>query len=121
MSAPDRRQLVDRRHGSLSIRRQCDLLGIARSGLYRRAPAANDNDLAVMRRLDELCDLGRPLLVGLSRKSSLARLVGGDRVASAAVSVGAAVAAYDRGATILRVHDVRDHVEALAAARAVRE
>ena len=40
--------------------------------------------------------------------------------ATAAVSVGAAVAAYDRGATILRVHDVREHVEALAAAKAVR-
>ena len=34
-------------------------------------------------------------------------------------SVGAAVSAYERGATILRAHDVREHVEALAAARAV--
>jgi dihydropteroate synthase len=34
--------------------------------------------------------------------------------------VGVAVAAYERGATILRVHDVREHVEALTAARAVR-
>jgi dihydropteroate synthase len=34
--------------------------------------------------------------------------------------VGAAVAAFDRGATILRVHDVREHVEALAAAKAVQ-
>ena len=38
---------------------------------------------------------------------------------STAASVGAAVAAYERGATILRVHDVREHVEALTAARAV--
>ena len=38
---------------------------------------------------------------------------------STAASVGAAVSAYERGATILRAHDVRDHVEALAAARAV--
>ena len=38
---------------------------------------------------------------------------------TAAASIGAAVAAYERGATILRVHDVRDHVEALTAARAV--
>jgi dihydropteroate synthase len=37
---------------------------------------------------------------------------------SVAASVGAAVAAYERGATILRAHDVREHVEALAAARA---
>jgi putative transposase len=54
MSAPDRRKLVDCSHGSLSIRRQCALLGIARSGVYRPPPAANDNDLTVMRRIDEL-------------------------------------------------------------------
>ena len=54
MSAPDRRELIDREHGALSIRRQCELLGIARSGVYRLAPAANDNDLALMRRIDEL-------------------------------------------------------------------
>ena len=40
------------------------------------------------------------------------------RVGSAAASVGAAVAAYERGATILRVHDVREHVEALRAVAA---
>jgi putative transposase len=54
MSAPDRRRLVDRDNGMVSIRRQCELLGIARSGLYRRLAAANDNDAALMRRIDEL-------------------------------------------------------------------
>jgi putative transposase len=54
MSTPDRRALVDRQDAGLSIRRQCRLLGVARSGVYRLATAANDNDLAVMRRLDEL-------------------------------------------------------------------
>ncbi len=54
MSAPDRRGLLDRDHGKLSIRRQCALLGVARSGVYRAPRPANDNDLAVMRRLDEL-------------------------------------------------------------------
>jgi putative transposase len=54
MSTPDRRALVDRQDAGLSIRRQCRLLGVARSGVYRLAAAANDNDLAVMRRLDEL-------------------------------------------------------------------
>ena len=54
MSAPDRRALLDQHHRKLSIRRQCALLGLARSGVYRQRPAANDNDLAVMRRLDEL-------------------------------------------------------------------
>src|SRR5204863_858082 len=54
MSAPDRRELLDRDHAALSIRRQCVLLGVARSGVYRRVRPANDNDLALMRRLDEL-------------------------------------------------------------------
>jgi len=54
MSAPDRRELVDRKHGALSIRRQCELLGIARSVVYRPLAAANDNDLTLMRRIDEL-------------------------------------------------------------------
>jgi putative transposase len=54
MSAPDRRRLIERHHGVLSIRRQCGLLGVARSGIYRPAAPANDNDLALMRRIDEL-------------------------------------------------------------------
>jgi putative transposase len=54
MSAPDRRGLLDPDHDKLSIRRQCTLLGVARSSVYRQRPPANDNDLAVMRRLDEL-------------------------------------------------------------------
>jgi putative transposase len=54
MSVPDRRALLDRAHDKLSIRRQCHLLRIARSGVYRPARPANDNDLGLMRRLDEL-------------------------------------------------------------------
>jgi putative transposase len=54
MSVPDRRVLLDRNHPALSIRRQCALLGMARSGVYRPRRPANDNDLAMMRRLDEL-------------------------------------------------------------------
>ncbi len=54
MSAPDRRALVARDHRDPSIRRQCTLLGVARSGVYRKPPLANDNDLAVMRRIDAL-------------------------------------------------------------------
>jgi len=84
---------------------------------FGKTPAHN---FELVRRLDELRALGRPVLIGLSRKSSFAKLVGRDRVGNLAVSVGAAVSAYERGATILRVHDVREHVEALAAAKAVR-
>ena len=54
MSAPDRRALVDRDHCTPSIRRQCALLGVARSGVYRPLRPANDNDFALRRRLDEL-------------------------------------------------------------------
>jgi putative transposase len=53
MSTPDRKALLDRDHGKLSIREQCRLLGIARSGVYRTTPA-NDVDLALMQRIDEL-------------------------------------------------------------------
>jgi len=54
MSAPDRRTLLACGHPTLSIRRQCGLLGLARSGVYRPARIANDDELAIMRRLDEL-------------------------------------------------------------------
>ncbi|HSP71374.1 MAG TPA: dihydropteroate synthase [Gaiellaceae bacterium] len=79
------------------------------------------HNLELLRRLDELAALGRPLLVGLSRKSTLGRLLGDPeaKVGTDAASVGAAVAAFERGASIFRVHDVRAHVEALAVAAAV--
>jgi putative transposase len=54
MSAPDRRAMLDRGHPKLSIRRQCAVLHTARSGVYRPKAPANDNDLALMRRIDEL-------------------------------------------------------------------
>jgi putative transposase len=54
MSAPDRRALIDRDRPEPSIRRQCALLGVARSGVYRGARPANDNDLTLLRQLDEL-------------------------------------------------------------------
>ena len=75
-----------------------------------------EHNLELIRRLDELTALGRPVLVGVSRKSSLRRLIGdGDLLAA---SIAAAVTAYERGATILRVHDVRETVEALSVAEA---
>ncbi len=54
MSTPDRREMLDRGDKTLSIRRQCALIGVSRSGVYRTRRPANDNDLAVMRRIDEL-------------------------------------------------------------------
>ena len=54
MSASDRRGWLDRARPELSIRRQCAMLGLARSGVYRRRRPANDNDLEAMRRIDAL-------------------------------------------------------------------
>ena len=74
-------------------------------------------NMELVRRLDLLLALGRPLLVGFSRKSSLRKLTGSDDLLGA--SVAAAVAAFERGATILRVHDVKPHVDALTVAGAI--
>ncbi len=61
MSIPDRRAKLYRAHGVLSIRRQCRLLGLSRSSVYRTPLPANDDDLALMRRIDELFT-ARPFL-----------------------------------------------------------
>jgi dihydropteroate synthase len=74
-------------------------------------------NLELVRRLDVLLELGRPVVVGFSRKSSLKRLTGSDDLLGA--SVAAAVAAFERGVTILRVHDVKPHVDALTVAGAI--
>src|SRR5437870_8941362 len=74
MSAPDRRALIDREHGELSVRRQCLLAGVTRSGVYRRQRPANDNDLALMRRIDELF-MAWPFL-GSRRMAALLRAEG---------------------------------------------
>jgi putative transposase len=54
MSTPDRRARLDRDHGAVSIRRQCTLLSLARSGVYRMQQPANDEDVALVRAIDEL-------------------------------------------------------------------
>jgi dihydropteroate synthase len=75
----------------------------------------------LLRRLDVITALGRPVLVGFSRKSSLGRILGdpGATTGPLSASLAAAVTAYERGATIIRAHDVREHVEALKVAAAV--
>jgi dihydropteroate synthase len=80
-----------------------------------------EHNFELLRRLDELVAIGRPILVGISRKSSLGKIMGDPdaKTGTTAASLGAAVLAYERGASIFRAHDVREHVEALTAARAV--
>jgi len=80
-----------------------------------------DQNLELLRRLDELSTLGRPVLVGISRKSTLGKILGDPSATTGTVgaSVGAAVVAFERGASMIRAHDVRETVEALQIALAV--
>jgi dihydropteroate synthase len=80
-----------------------------------------EHNFELIRRLDVLAGLGRPILVGFSRKSSLGKVLGDPdaRTGPLSASLAVAVAAYERGASMLRVHDVRETVEALAVAQAV--
>lgn len=79
-----------------------------------------EHNLALLRHLDSLVELGFPVLVGASRKSFLAKLTGveeaRDRITG---TVAANVIAFERGAIFFRVHDVLANREALAVARAV--
>jgi len=78
----------------------------------------SEHNLTLLRNLPALASLGVPLLVGLSRKSTLGRITGQPVEGRAAASVTAAVLAVQRGAAILRVHDVaatRDALRVLAA------
>jgi putative transposase len=75
MSKPDREAMLDRAHPKLSVRRQCALLGLCRSGVYRpKAPANDDADLLLMRRIDELF-LAHPFL-GSRRMAAMLRAAG---------------------------------------------
>ncbi|MBS0443600.1 MAG: dihydropteroate synthase [Proteobacteria bacterium] len=72
-----------------------------------------EHNLALMRRQRELLALGRPLLLGWSRKSTLGALTGRPVAERLAASVAAALAAVQLGARIVRVHDVAATVDAL--------
>ncbi len=80
-----------------------------------------EQNFELLARLGEIVALGRPVLVGLSRKRSLGRILGDPDATTGplSASLAAAVEAYERGAAIFRVHDVREHVEALTVAAAV--
>jgi len=88
MSAPDRGASYDRDHEALSIRRQCGLLGVARSAAYRPPALPSEEDFALMRRLDELY-MAWPF-VGLRRTTALLRGAGHviNRQAGAAADAG---------------------------------
>jgi dihydropteroate synthase len=85
-------------------------LGFAKTGPH---------NLALLRRQRELLQLGRPLLIGASRKSFIGRATGREPQDRLAGSIAAAAIAASNGAAIVRVHDVAQTREALAVADAV--
>jgi dihydropteroate synthase len=78
-----------------------------------------EHNLELLRRLDEIVAIGRPVVVGTSRKSFLGKLVGGraegERLPG---TIATNVLALERGARVFRVHDVAQNADALAVAAA---
>lgn len=78
------------------------------------------HNLDLLRELQTFCAAGVPVLAGLSRKSMLGAITGRDVDERLAASVAAALLAVQRGAAIVRVHDVRETVDVLKIWSAVR-
>jgi dihydropteroate synthase len=79
------------------------------------------HNLALLNGLGEIKSLGLPLLIGLSRKSVLGQVVGSDVDERVHASIAASVVAVMKGASIVRVHDVKATVDALKIVTAVME
>jgi dihydropteroate synthase len=77
------------------------------------------HNLELLRSLGEFKASGYPVMVGISRKSTLGRIADRDVNELVAASVAAALAAVARGASIVRVHDVRETVDALKVWQAI--
>lgn len=80
----------------------------------------HEDNLRILAAIPQLCALGFPLLIGLSRKSFLGKITGRDVGERLAASLGANVWAAIFGADILRVHDVAETVDALRVLKAIR-
>ena len=77
-----------------------------------------EHNLELLARLDELTDLGRPLVIGTSRKSFIGRITGRDVAGRVHGTVATCVIALERGAQVFRVHDVAAVSDALKVAAA---
>jgi dihydropteroate synthase len=77
-----------------------------------------EHNLELLRRLDEIAGIGRPVVIGTSRKSFLGKLTGRDEQDRVAGTIATNVIALERGASIFRVHDVAQTVDALKVAAA---
>lgn len=80
-----------------------------------------EHNLALLRSLDQLTGLGRPLVIGLSRKRFLGEVTGQPVDGRVAASVAGAFWSVCAGAQIVRVHDVRETRDALDLARALMD
>ena len=80
-----------------------------------------EHNIELLANLRQLQSVGRPILVGLSRKSTLGELTGRDVGERLPASIAAAVIAVMGGASFVRVHDVRETVDALRVAAAVMQ
>ncbi len=104
--------------------RACEAAGIARERIVLDPGfgfgKTVEHNLALLRGLPEIAALGYPVLAGLSRKSTIGALTGRDVDERVAGSLAAALAAVARGATIVRVHDVRETVDALKVWNAIQ-
>lgn len=78
-----------------------------------------EHNLQLLRQLDTTLALGRPLLIGLSRKSVLGQITGGDVYVRLHASLAASVISVMKGARIVRVHDVKATADALKVAAAI--
>lgn len=78
-----------------------------------------EHNIALLRHLDSFLDMGVPLMVGLSRKSMLGKITGGEVGDRVQASVAAALLAIMKGAKIVRVHDVKATSDAIAVYNAV--
>lgn len=81
---------------------------------------ARTHNIALIQHLEVLNEIGQPLLVGLSRKSVLGAIAGGDESQRLFASIAASVISAMKGAKILRVHDVKATVEALKIVTAIQ-
>ncbi len=77
------------------------------------------HNIALLKQLPRLCGLGYPVLAGLSRKSVLGQIAGGEVENRLAASIAAAMIAAMKGAAIIRVHDVKATADALKVVQAM--
>ena len=125
-SAPGYRDVVaEVREFLVSRARACEAAGIARDRIVVDPGfgfgKTREHNLDLLAGLPAIAAAGYPVLAGLSRKSTLGAITGRPEGERAASSVAAALLAVERGAAIVRVHDVRETVDALAVWRALDE